>query len=37
VSEAFVAINRLKIANERTIQENITEFIKQLSSASDIK
>lgn len=37
VSDAFVAINRLKIANERSIQENITEFIKQLSTVSDIK
>lgn len=36
-SDAFVAINRLKIANERSIQENITEFIKQLSATSDIK
>lgn len=35
-SDALVAINRLKIANERSIQENITEFIKQLSAA-DIK
>lgn len=35
-SDAFVAITRLKIANEKSIQENIKEFIKQLSS-SDIK
>jgi hypothetical protein len=35
-SDAFVAITRLKIANEKSIQANIMEFIKQLSS-SDIK
>jgi len=35
-SDAFVAITRLKIANEKSIQENIKAFIKQLS-ASDIK
>lgn len=35
-SDAFVAITRLKIANEKSIQENIKEFIKQLS-ASGIK
>lgn len=32
-SDAFVAIARLKIANEKSIQENIKEFIKQLSSS----
>ncbi|OAM52210.1 hypothetical protein A7981_01595 [Methylovorus sp. MM2] len=37
VSDAFVAIERLKIANEKSIQENITEFIKQLSASSDIQ
>ncbi len=36
-SDAFVAITRLKIANEKSIQANITEFIKQLSAANDIK
>lgn len=35
-SDAFVAITRLKIANEKSIQENIKEFIKQLS-LSNIK
>jgi hypothetical protein len=35
-SDAFVAITRLKIANERSIQENISDFIKQLS-ASDVQ
>ena len=30
-SDAFVAITRLKIANEKSIQENIKQFIKQLS------
>lgn len=35
-SDAFVAVTRLKIANEKSIQENIKEFIKQLST-SDIK
>lgn len=35
-SDAFVAITRLKIANEKSIQENIKEFIKQLST-SDIR
>ena len=30
-SDAFVAITRLKIANEKSIQQNIKEFIKQLS------
>lgn len=37
VSDAFVAIARLKIANEKSIQENIKEFIKQLSLADDIR
>lgn len=32
-SDAFVAITRLKIANEKSIQENITAFIKDLSGA----
>ena len=32
VSDAFLANERLKIANERSIQENIKEFLKQLSS-----
>lgn len=36
-SDAFVGITRLKIANEKSIQANITEFIKQLSTANDIK
>jgi hypothetical protein len=36
ISDAFVALTRLKIANERSVQQNITEFIKQLS-ATDIK
>lgn len=35
-SDAIVAITRLKIANEKSIQQNITAFIKQLSN-SDIK
>ena len=35
-SDAFVAITRLKIANEKSIQANIMEFIKQLT-ASDLK
>jgi hypothetical protein len=35
-SDAFVAITRLKIANEKSIQENIMAFIKALSS-TDIK
>lgn len=35
-SDAFVAITRLKIANEKSMQANITEFIKQLA-ATDIK
>ena len=35
-SDAFVAITRLKIANEKSLQQNITEFIKQLAS-SDVK
>jgi hypothetical protein len=37
VSDAFVAIARLKIANEKSIQQNITEFLKQLSLAEDIR
>jgi hypothetical protein len=37
VSDAFVAIARLRMANEKSIQENITEFIKQLSASEDIK
>lgn len=36
-SDAFVGMTRLKIANEKSIQANITEFIKQLSAATDIK
>ena len=36
ISDAFVAITRLKIANEKSMQQNITEFIKQLAH-SDIK
>lgn len=32
-SDAFVAISRLKIANEKSIQENIKAFIQQLSSS----
>lgn len=32
-ADAFVAITRLKIANEKSIQENIKTFIKQLSSS----
>jgi hypothetical protein len=35
-SDAFVALTRLKIANEKSIQANIIEFIKQLSE-SDIR
>ena len=35
-SDAFVGITRLKIANEKSMQQNITEFIKQLAN-SDIK
>jgi len=37
VSDAFVAIVRLKMANEKSIQENITAFIKQLAQASEVK
>lgn len=37
VSDAFVAITRLKMANEKSIQENITEFIRQVSLADEIK
>jgi hypothetical protein len=33
-SDAFVAITRLKIANEKSIQENIKAFIQQLSSST---
>jgi hypothetical protein len=32
-SDAFVAITRLKIANEKSIQENIKAFIQQLSAS----
>lgn len=32
VSDAFVAVERLKIANERSIKENIKNFLKKLSS-----
>ena len=32
-SDAFVAIARLKIANEKSIQENIKAFIQQLASS----
>ncbi|NOT65812.1 MAG: hypothetical protein HOP06_07285 [Methylotenera sp.] len=35
-SDAFVGMTRLKIANEKSMQQNIAEFIKQLA-ASDIK
>lgn len=33
-ADAFVAITRLKIANEKSIQENIKAFIQQLSSST---
>lgn len=33
-SDAFAGVTRLKIANERSILENITEFIKQLSNSN---
>jgi hypothetical protein len=29
-SDAFVAIERLRIANERSVKENIKEFLRQL-------
>jgi hypothetical protein len=32
-SDAFVAIARLKMANEKSIQENIKAFIQQLASS----
>ena len=35
-SDAFVGVTRLKLANEKSVQANIMEFIKQLS-ASGIK
>lgn len=34
-SDAFVAIERLRIANERSILENIREFINQLGKLAD--
>ena len=33
-SDAFVAITRLKIANEKSMQQNITEFIRQVASSN---
>ena len=37
VSDAFIAIERLKLANEKSIQENIKAFIVQLNSMVDVK
>ncbi len=34
-SDAFVAVERLRIANERSIMENIREFINQLGRLAD--
>ncbi|MCB5184219.1 hypothetical protein LG201_03270 [Methylobacillus gramineus] len=36
-SDAAVAIARLRIANEKSIQNNIAEFIKQLGKLTDIQ
>lgn len=35
VSDAFVAVERLRISNERSILENIRQFLSQLASFSD--
>jgi uncharacterized lipoprotein YajG len=35
VSDAFVAIERLRIANERSVLENIKQFVNELSKFAD--
>ncbi|MGH8848658.1 MAG: hypothetical protein ACREXQ_15650, partial [Polaromonas sp.] len=35
VSDAFVAVERLRISNERSVLENIKEFINQLAKFSN--